>query len=108
MADPKKLIHTMLGSPNGDRIDLGDWYSQVTVTARAACNVKAALQTPGSDAPDAPAATPVPANGAEADGYNDMSANDVDTFAPDATGRKKYRYVLVWEKAAGILQVEAI
>lgn len=103
-----KMIHTMTGTPNGDIIDLGDWYSQVTITAGGACNCYAVAQAPGSSAPSAPVATPVPAAGAETAGYNDMVTGDVDTFKMDPSGLTKYRYVLVWEKAAAVLNIEAL
>lgn len=104
---PIKTLHSMTGGPAGDLIDLGDWYSEVTVTARGECNVRFQLQTPGSAAPSAPVATPVPAAGADASGWNDMVANDVDTFDADPAGQKKYRYGEVWEKAAAVLVIGA-
>lgn len=108
MPTPLKTIHTMTGGPVGDVIDLGDWYSQVTLTAKAGVLAKQLLQTPGSSAPSAPVATPLPASGAEAANWTEMAANDVDSFPPDPKGQLKYRYIPVWELAAGSLLIEAL
>jgi hypothetical protein len=104
---PIKILHSMTGAPTGDLIDLGDWYNEVTLTARGACNVRFVLQAPGSSAPSAPVATPVPAAGSAASGWNDMVADDVDSFDPDPSGQKKYRYGEIWEKAAAVLVIGA-
>ncbi len=95
--------HLMAGGPGGDLIDMGRRYGRLSLTAAAACRVRCQALTESDTAPTAPAADPVAAAGAEV-GFIDMAAGDR-FILPWADGVTKYRYVEVWELAAGNLVV---
>lgn len=103
------LTHQMTGAPTGDRIDMGGICRRLKITARAACWVRAPLMRSDAAAPEAPAATPAPANGAEApDGWVYLAANDVFETTADPYSLDGYRYVLLWELAPGLVTAEEI
>jgi hypothetical protein len=98
---PHTQTHVMTGTPNGFVIDLGGWYNRVRVTARGECQLLKQLQVPGSAAPATPSATLIPAVDVSKSDLVHLLANDTDTFDPDPLHLLKYRYVPVWEPAAG-------
>jgi len=103
------LTHQMTGAPTGDVVDMGGPCAKLRITARAACWVRAVLGDASTSAPSAPAATPAPAAGAEApQGWVYLAANDVLILQPDVYGVLAYRYVEIWELAAGLITVEQV
>lgn len=99
------VTHAMAGGPVGDLIDLGRYARGLKITARAECWVRALPIATDATAPTAPAATPAPADGTEASGWAHLFANDVLPCPPEPYGLKAYRYVEVWELAAGELVI---
>ena len=105
MPTPKsaKITHVMLGTPVGNVIDLGDWYSQVHVVAKGPVRVQKLLLAPGTAAPSTPGADPKPANGLNyPEGWVDMATNDTDDFDADPAGQTKYRYIPIWEPTGSV------
>lgn len=96
-------LHLMAGGPVGDVIDLGVRYKRLSITAAAACRVRVQALTDYDAAPTAPVADPVAAAGAEV-GWIDMAAGDR-LVLPWLEGMTRYRWVEIWELAAGNLVI---
>lgn len=97
MPTPKKFTFVTTGGAAGSVVDLGDWYSAVKITQRAANWIEFLPLAPGTAAPAAIVATPLPSANAGVANWVHMLANETQVASPDTTGALKYRYFRNWE-----------